>query len=252
MNCKIQTICVRTNTRVSFTPPEVMDEDCLKILYYCHKNFTLCQRVVKIRMKEEKNYSKKQMEPDFSKVYFTHVGIDNYVIYGYDDSDCMYKVEIYTSLSLLRKFDIFVGKIPLDSSIAFINQFNDPFVSFFVEALLRQVGRKPPIDAKYDQGIVKAWLSNSGTKRDLIAHSSALKDKKAEFVINLSSNLFSREHRPATRNAASQYTHICLPTPFSDELNAIIFLSSDISKKSDEEYLTHRTSMEKYLRRTDF
>ena len=65
MNCKIQTMCVKTNTRVSFTPPEVMDEDCLKILYYHHQNFTMCQRVVEIRMNEESEDSSKQLEPDF-------------------------------------------------------------------------------------------------------------------------------------------------------------------------------------------
>ena len=51
-NCKIQTMCVKTNIIVSFTPPEVTDEDCLKILYYHHQNVTMCQRVVDIRMNE--------------------------------------------------------------------------------------------------------------------------------------------------------------------------------------------------------
>ena len=65
MNCKIQTMCVKTNIRVSFTPPEVLDEDCLKILYYHHQNFTMCQRVVEIRMNEGNTDSSKQLEPDF-------------------------------------------------------------------------------------------------------------------------------------------------------------------------------------------
>ena len=65
MNCKIQTMCVKTNIRVSFTPPEVMDEDCLKILYYHHENFTMCQRVVEIRMNEGNMDSSKQMGLDF-------------------------------------------------------------------------------------------------------------------------------------------------------------------------------------------
>ena len=65
MNCKIQTMCVKTNIRVSFTPPEVMDEDCLKILYYHHQNFTICQRVVEIRMNDGNEDSSKQLEPDF-------------------------------------------------------------------------------------------------------------------------------------------------------------------------------------------
>jgi hypothetical protein len=52
-------------TRVSFTPPEVMDEDCLKILYYHHENFTMCQRVVEIRMNEGHFDSSKDMGLDF-------------------------------------------------------------------------------------------------------------------------------------------------------------------------------------------
>ena len=39
MNCKIQAMCVKTNTCVRFTPPEVMDEDCVKMLYYDNQNF---------------------------------------------------------------------------------------------------------------------------------------------------------------------------------------------------------------------
>ena len=65
MNCKIQTMCVKPNIRMSFTPPEVLDEDCLKILYYHHQNFTMCQRVVEIRMNEGNMDSSKQMGLDF-------------------------------------------------------------------------------------------------------------------------------------------------------------------------------------------
>ena len=65
MNCKIQTLCVKTNVSVSFTPPDVMDEDCLKILYYHHQNFAMCQRVVEIRMNDGNEDSSKQLEPDF-------------------------------------------------------------------------------------------------------------------------------------------------------------------------------------------
>merc|ERR1719362_704033 len=36
LNCKIQTMFVKTNVSVSFTPPEVMNEHCLKMLYYHH------------------------------------------------------------------------------------------------------------------------------------------------------------------------------------------------------------------------
>ena len=68
MNCKIETLCIKTNIRASFTPPEVMDEDCLKILYYHHQNFAMCQRVVEIRINERNQYSSKQMEPDFSLI----------------------------------------------------------------------------------------------------------------------------------------------------------------------------------------
>ena len=74
MNCKIETLCIKTNIRVSFTPPEVMDEDCLKILYYHHENFTMCQRVVEIRMNEGNEESSKQLEPDLSEVYIQKIG----------------------------------------------------------------------------------------------------------------------------------------------------------------------------------
>ena len=66
MNYKIETLCIKTNIRASFTPPEVMDEDCLKILYYHHENFTMCQRVVEIRKNEQNMDSSQQMELDLS------------------------------------------------------------------------------------------------------------------------------------------------------------------------------------------
>ena len=65
MNCRIQTMCVKTDVRVSFTPPEVLDEDCFKILYYHHEDFTMCQRVVEISMNEGNMDSSKQMGLDF-------------------------------------------------------------------------------------------------------------------------------------------------------------------------------------------
>ena len=80
MNCKIQTMCVKTNIRVSFTPPEVMDENCIKILYYHHENFTMCQRVVEIRMNEGIVDSSKQME-----FYFIQVpGRNEFVKFDYE------------------------------------------------------------------------------------------------------------------------------------------------------------------------
>ena len=66
LNCKIQTMCVKTNIRVSFTPPEVMDENCIKILHYHHENFTMCQRVVEIRKNEQNMDSSQHMELDLS------------------------------------------------------------------------------------------------------------------------------------------------------------------------------------------
>ena len=65
MNCKIQTLCVKTNVCVNFSPPEMMNEDCLKILYYHNEDFTMCQRVMEIRMNDGNQDSSKQMEPDF-------------------------------------------------------------------------------------------------------------------------------------------------------------------------------------------
>ena len=66
MNCKIQTLCIKTNIRVSFTAPEVTDKDCLKILYYHHQDFTMCQRVVEIRKNEQNMDSSQQMELNLS------------------------------------------------------------------------------------------------------------------------------------------------------------------------------------------
>ena len=71
MNKRIQTMCVKTNIRVSFTPPEVLDEDSLKILYYHHQNFSMCQRVVEIRMNEGNMDSSKQMGLDFLVIKVT-------------------------------------------------------------------------------------------------------------------------------------------------------------------------------------
>ena len=68
MNWKIQTMCVKTNTCVSFTPPGAKDEDFVKILYYHHENFTICQRVVKIRLNERNEESSNQLQPDFSVI----------------------------------------------------------------------------------------------------------------------------------------------------------------------------------------
>ena len=256
MNCKIQTLCVNTNISVSFTPPEVMDEDCVKILYYLHQNFTMCQRVLEIRMNEGNNDSSRQMKPDFSELCFElmhwhFMDRDYYVIYGFDYSLGIYEVEIYKSLSLLQKFERFFEKIPRDSSIAFIfNTANTPFVPFFVKALLGQLGRKPPIDAGCDTGMVQTWLSTNEARRDIIAHSSTLNNMKAEFIINLSSNLPSMI--PPTRNATSKCTHICFSTPSTDELKAMIFLSSEKNKQSDSAYSMHRDNMKRYLRRTNF
>ena len=175
MNCKIQTLCVKTNIRGSFTPLEVINEDCLKLLYYHHQNFTMCQRVVEIRRNEGIQDSSKQLEPDLSKVCIQIIGLglprDNCVVYGYDYSHCIYDVEIFTSLSVLQKFGRFFEKIPHNSYTAFVSmEKNDTFIPIFVKALLRQLGRKPPIDAKYDPNIVQTWLSNNEARMDLILH----------------------------------------------------------------------------------
>ena len=255
MNCNIQTMCVKTNVRVSYTPPEVMVEDCLKILYYHHQNVTMCQRVVDIRMNEGNMDVSKQMQPDFSEVCIQQKGFLNYkfrdyfVVYGYDSSQGIHEIEIYTSLTVLQKFENFFEKIPPDSSLAFIfNRRDAPFIPLFVKSLLGHLGRKPPIDAKCSQDI-QTWLSNNEPRRDLIAHASTLSNMKTQFIINLSPKLSSNEQMFTTRNATSQYSHIYLPTSSPDELEAMKFLSSEKYQQSDEEYPIHRSNMEKYLRR---
>ena len=137
----------------------------------------------------------------------------------------------------------------------------------FVKALLRHLGRKTPVMAVGDENIscyrsilclkgpdiVQTWLSNNEPRRDLIAYLSTLKNKKAEFIINLS--LYNHDKVPennqisSARNATSKYSNICLPTPTSDEYEAVTFLSSKKNKESDEAYSMHRSKMEKYLRR---
>ena len=157
MNCKIETLCIKTNIRAIFTPPEVIDEDCLKILYYHHENFTMCQRVVDIRMNKENKDSSQpdSFEPDLSKVErHWQLSRDYFVVYGYDYSQGVYEVEIHTNLSLLQKFERFFEKIPHESSIAFIYQ-KAPLFPLFVKAFLRRLGRKPPIDATNDGELVK-------------------------------------------------------------------------------------------------
>ena len=252
MSCKIQTLCVKTNIGVTFIPPKVIDGECVKILYCHNQNFTMCQRVLEIKMNEGNNDSSKQTEPELSGSFIEkmhwQIFRDYYVVYGYDCSHSSYEVEINTSSSLLQKFDRFFDKIPHDSSIAFINRRHAPFVPLFVKALLRLLGRKPPIDAKYDRDIVQTWLSNSEARPDLIAHSSTLNNLKTEFIINLSPSSLPLEQISGARSATSQYTHICLPTPATDELIAMAFLSSDF-EKNDEAYLMHRINLEKYLRR---
>ena len=250
-------MCVKTNISISFTPPEVMGEDCLKILYYHHQDFTMCQRVVEIRMNEGNEDSSKQFEPNLSEVCSTEIENwqllrDYYVVYGYDYSHCIYEVGIYASLSLLEKFERFFEKIPHDFSIAFavIEGNDDPFVPLFVKALLRHLGRKPPTDAKHDQDIVQKWLSNNEAMTDLITYPSTLWNVKTKFIINLSSNMIndtSKEQIFGTRNATSQYTHICLPTPSPDELKAMTFFSSEKHKQSNEACSIHNKNMQKYL-----
>ena len=72
---------------------------------------------------------------------------------------------------------------------------------------------------------------------------------KAEFIINLS---FETKHfGDYASYSTSQYTHIYLPTPSSDELEAITFLSSEKNKQSDEAYSMHRNNLEQYMRRTE-
>ena len=247
MNSKIETMCVKTNVRVVFTPPQVMNGDCVKILYYHHENFTMCQRVVELRLNERNKDSSKQFEPDFSEVSIQKIGSkltsDYDVIYGYDYSHCIYEVEINAGLSVLEKFEKFFDKIPYDSCIAFVDQRTAIFVPLFVKALLRQLRRNSPIHAYDDPN----WLSNNVFQRDLIA--CTLNNMKTEFIIILSSQLLSK--KPIfTRNATKQYSSICLPKPSKEEENAMIFLSSENNKQSDEAYPMHRNNFEKYLRKT--
>ena len=253
MSCKIQTMCVKTNIRGSFTPHEAMDEDCIKILYHHNQHFMMCQGVVK--MNEKDKDLTKQMEPDLSELCSQKIdwqlSRDFYVVYGYDYSHCIYEVEIYSGLSLLQKFERFFEKIPYDSSIAFfINRSYAgryaPFFHFFVKALSRHLGRKLPIDAKYNSDI-QTWLSNDEPRKDLIAYSSTLNNVEAKFIINLSSNLLSNKQISATRNVTSRYTDIYLPNPSTDELTAMTFLSSDQDEQSHEAYSMHKNNMEKYL-----
>ena len=141
------------------------------------------------------------------------------------------------------------------------------FVTFFVKALLRHLGRKTPVMAVGDENIscyrsilclkgpdiVQTWLYNNEPRRDLVAHLSTLKNMKAEFIINLS--LFNPHTVPeynkisSARNATSKYSNIFLPTPTTDEYEAVTFLSSKKNKESDEAYSIHRSKMEKYLRK---
>ena len=249
MNCKIQTICVKINIRVDFNSP-VMNEDCLKMLYYHHdnlgENFTMCQRVVEIRMNEENKDPGKQVEPDFSELCIQkgegQLSRDYYIVYGYDFSRCIYKIGMCTSLSIF--FKNFFAKIPTDSSIAFIDQNIAIFVPLFVKALLRHLGRKPPIDATLNPCIVQTCLSNNEPRMDLIA--STLNNMKTEFIISFSSYIVLKEQKFA-RNATS--FHICLANPSTDEFKAMKFLSSEKNQESDQAYPTHRNNMEKYLSR---
>ena len=111
----------------------------------------MCQRVVEISMNEGNEDSSKQLEPDLSKVHIQKMDLklfrDYYVVNGYDYSHCIYEVEIYKDLSVLQKFERFLQKIPHDSSIVFMNKWDATFLPLFVKALLRHIGRKPPIDA---------------------------------------------------------------------------------------------------------
>ena len=83
MNCQIQTMCLKTNIGVSFTPAEVMDEKCLKIVYYHCPNFTMCERVVEIRMNEGNMDSSKQLGLEFLTIKVT--GRNENVKFDYED-----------------------------------------------------------------------------------------------------------------------------------------------------------------------
>ena len=92
-------------------------------------------------------------------------------------------------------------------------------------------------------------MSNNENKRDL---TTLLFDVKAEIIVNLYQSFSTKFYEANSKNASSQYTHIYLPFPSSDELEAMRFLSSEKNKQSDEAYSMHANNMEKYLSRTDF
>ena len=147
--CKIQTLSVKSNISVSFTPPEVMHEDCVKMLYYQCEEFTVCQRVAKIEMNNGNNDFSKQMGPEFTQLFkkmHSQLFKDYHVVYGYDYSHGIYEFEINKHIPLLQKFERFFEKIPHDSSIVFVfNGMNSSFIPLLVKALLRLLGRKTPI-----------------------------------------------------------------------------------------------------------
>ena len=99
-------MCVKTNTVVRFTPPKVMDEDFINMIYYDNEIFTLCQRVLEIKMNEESKDLSKQMEPDFSDLgnllNGNYVFKDYYFVYEYDYFHGVYEVEIYKRCSKRR------------------------------------------------------------------------------------------------------------------------------------------------------
>ena len=73
-------MCAKTDTRVSFTPPEVMEDDHFFVYEQRKPNqhfsgpdvtTTLCQRVVEIRMNEDQS---KQMRPNFSGLCIERMG----------------------------------------------------------------------------------------------------------------------------------------------------------------------------------
>ena len=123
------------------------------------------------------------------------------------------------------------------------------FEPHFVKALLRHLGRRPPIDAKNDPDIVQIWLSYNEPRRDLIAHSSALYNMKAKFIIRLS-YLTLYEQVSTAQHATSQYTNIYLE-PSPDEKIAMKFLSAEKNKQSEEAYSIYWNNFEQYLRRIE-
>ena len=116
-------------------------------------------------MNEANRDSSRQMVPDFSEVCIqrdeNYVSRDYFVVYGYDYSQGVYEVEIYTNLSLLQKFERFFEKIPHESSIAFTYR-KAPLFPLFVKALLRRLGRKPPIVVGIDGEFVKKCKKATG------------------------------------------------------------------------------------------